>query len=248
MGRLKGKVAVITGGAGGMGSKHAEIFIREGAKVVIADLGSSNGKKLVEDLGDQALFVELDVTSEASWESLVKETEDKFGPISVLINNAGIANGTPLESTSVEDFKRMLNINLTGTFIGIKKVVPSMKKADKGSIINISSGLGLIGAKGNTAYIASKFGMTGLTKAVAADVAEYGIRVNSVHPGAIKTGMLELESNRELMEQTKASVPLKRIAEPEEISNLVLFLASDESSYSTASSFIADGGTTQILY
>lgn len=247
MGRLDGKVAVITGGAGGMGSKHAEIFIREGAKVVIADLGSSNGKKLAEDLGEQALFVELDVTNEASWESLVKETEDKFGPISVLINNAGIANGTPLETTSVEDFKRMLDINLTGTFIGIKKVVPSMKKTEKGSIINISSGLGLIGAKGNTAYIASKFGMTGLTKAVAADVAEYGIRVNSVHPGAIKTGLLELESNRELMEQTKASVPLKRIAEPEEISNLVLFLASDESSYSTASSFIADGGTTQIL-
>ncbi|MEY8741209.1 SDR family NAD(P)-dependent oxidoreductase [Bacillales bacterium AN1005] len=247
MGRLDGKVAVITGGAGGMGSKHAEVFIREGAKVVIADLSSSNGMKLAEDLGEHALFVELDVTDEESWESLVKETEDKFGPISVLINNAGIANGTPLETTSVEDFKRMIDINLIGTFIGIKKVVPSMKKTEKGSIINISSGLGLIGAKGNTAYIASKFGVTGLTKAVAADVAEYGIRVNSVHPGAIKTALLELESNRELAEQTKASIPLKRIAEPEEISNLVLFLASDESGYSTASSFIADGGTTQIL-
>lgn len=247
MGRLDGKVVVITGGAGGMGSKHAEVFIKEGAKVVIADLGSSNGVKLAQDLGEDALFVELDITDEVSWEKLVKETEDKFGPISVLINNAGIANGTPLETTSVADFKRMIDINLTGTFIGIKKVVPSMKKTVNGSIINISSGLGLIGAKGNTAYVASKFGITGLTKAVAADLAEYNIRVNSVHPGAIKTPLVELESNRELVEQTKASVPLKRIAEPEEISNLVLFLASDESSYSTASSFIADGGATQIL-
>lgn len=247
MGRLDGKVAVITGGAGGMGSKHAEIFVREGAKVVIADLKSSNGKKLAEDLGEQALFIDLDVTDEVSWDNLVKETEDRFGPINVLINNAGIANGTPLESTSVEDFRRMIDINLTSMFIGIKKVLPSMKKGERGSIINISSGLGLIGAKGNTAYIASKFGITGLTKAVAADVAEYGIRVNSVHPGAIKTPLLELESNKELIEKTKAEVPLKRIAEPEEISNLVLFLASDESSYSTASSFVADGGQTQIL-
>lgn len=247
MGRLDGKVAVITGGAGGMGSKHAEIFVREGAKVVIADLKSSNGKKLAEDLGEQALFVDLDVTDEVSWDNLVKETEDKFGPINVLINNAGIANGTPLESTSVEDFKRIIDINLTSMFIGIKKVLPSMKKGERGSIINISSGLGLIGARDNTAYIASKFGITGLTKAVAADVAEYGIRVNSVHPGAIKTPLLELESNKELIEKTKAEVPLKRVAEPEEISNLVLVLASDESSYSTASEFVADGGQTQIL-
>lgn len=247
MSRLDGKVAVITGGAGGMGSKHAEIFVREGAKVVIADLESSNGKKLAEDLGENALFISLDVTDELSWGNLVNETEEKFGPINVLVNNAGIANGTPVESTSVEDFRRMIDINLTGMFIGIKKVLPSMKKGEKGSIINISSGLGLIGAKGSTPYIASKFGVTGLTKAVAADVAEYGIRVNSVHPGAIKTPMLELESNRELTEQVKASVPLKRIAEPEEITNLVLFLASDESSYSTASSFVADGGQTQIL-
>jgi 3alpha(or 20beta)-hydroxysteroid dehydrogenase len=247
MGRLDGKVAVITGGAGGMGSKHAEVFVREGAKVVIADLESSNGKKIAEDLGEQALFIDLDVTAEASWDNLVKETEDKFGPINVLINNAGIANGTPLEDTSFQDFKRMIDINLNGMFLGIKKVLPSMKKGDRGSIINISSGLGLIGAKGNTAYIASKFGVTGLTKAVAADVAEYGIRVNSVHPGAIKTPLLELESNKELIEKVKAEVPLKRIAEPEEISNLVLFLASDESSYATASEFVADGGQTQIL-
>lgn len=247
MGRLEGKVAVITGGAGGMGTKHAELFVEEGAKVVIADLEFSNGKEVAKRLGEQALFIDLDVTDEKSWDNLVKETEDKFGPINVLVNNAGIADGTPLEDTSFETFKRMIDINLSGTFLGIKKVVPSMKKGDRGSIINISSGLGLIGAKSNTAYIASKFGVTGLTKAVAADVAEYGIRVNSVHPGAIKTPLLELESNRELTEKTIAGVPLKRIAEPEEISKLVLFLASDESSYSTASEFVADGGQTQIL-
>ncbi|MEC1304893.1 glucose 1-dehydrogenase [Lysinibacillus capsici] len=246
MGRLVGKVAVITGGAGGLGSKHAEVFVREGAKVVIADLDNSQGRKLAENLGEMAIFIALDVTDEANWKNLVRETEDKFGPINVLVNNAGISGPKSIEEISLEEFKRTTEINQYGVFLGIKTVLPSMKKVDNGSIINISSGLGLVGFRENSAYVTSKFAVRGLTKAVAADVAKYGIRVNSVHPGVVKTAMMEEEQNIKLLEEIEKGIPFNRVAEPEEVANLVMFLASDESTYSTASEFIIDGGYTQI--
>ncbi|TVP93464.1 SDR family NAD(P)-dependent oxidoreductase, partial [Alkalibacterium sp.] len=225
MGRLDGKVAIITGGAGGMGKMHGKFFVREGAKVVIADLESSNGEKVAEDLGDNALFVAFDVTSESSWEDLVKKSEEKFGPVSILVNNAGIVKQNSIEGTSLEEYRQTIHINQDGVFLGMKYVLPSMKKAKNGSIINISSIAGIVGGANNLAYTASKFAVRGMTKAAAAEFAEFGIRVNSIHPGIIRTPMTEQEGIKELVEEMAKSIPMQRIAEPEEISNLVLYLA-----------------------
>lgn len=247
MGRLDGKVAVITGGAGGMGKMHAEFFIREGAKVVIADLESSDGKTYADELGDQALFVSLDVTKEEDWKNVMSQTEEKFGPVSILVNNAGIVIQNSIENTSLEEYRKTIYINQDGVFLGMKHVLPSMKKAKGGSIINISSIAGIVGGANNMAYTASKFAVRGMTKAAAAEFAEFGIRVNSVHPGVIRTPMTEQEGVKELIQEMEKDIPMKRIAEPEEITNLVLFLASDESSYSTGTEFIADGGLIQVM-
>lgn len=247
MGRLDGKVAIITGGAGGMGKKHAEFFIREGAKVVVADLESSQGQTVADDLGENAIFVAFDVTDESSWESLVNKSEDAFGPVTILVNNAGIVKQNSIENTSLEEYRQTIHINQDGVFLGMKHVLPSMKKAENGSIINISSIAGIVGGASNLAYTASKFAVRGMTKAAAAEFAEFGIRVNSVHPGVIRTPMTEQEGVKELVREMEKDIPLKRIAEPEEITNLVLYLASDESSYSTGTEFIADGGLIQVM-
>ncbi|WP_020006323.1 SDR family NAD(P)-dependent oxidoreductase [Salinicoccus albus] len=246
MGRLDGKVSVITGGAGGMGTTHANQFIKEGAKVVIADLGTTNGEKAAETLGENAIFVELDVTDESSWKSLVEKTEDTFGPINILVNNAGIVASASIKETSYEDYKKTITVNQDGIFLGMKHVHPSLKKADKGSIVNISSISGIVGNPDNSAYVASKFAVRGLTKAAAAEFGADNIRVNSVHPGIIRTAMTEQEDVQEMVQAMVEMVPLKRLAEPEEITDLVVYLASDESSYSTGTEFIADGGLTQI--
>jgi len=247
MGRLDGKVAIITGGAGGMGKMHGKFFVKEGAKVVVADLESSDGKNVADELGENAMFVAFDVTDEASWESLVKETEDRFGPVSILVNNAGIVSQGSIADTSLEKYRQTIHINQDGVFLGMKHVLPSMKKVDNGSIINISSIAGMVGGENNLAYTASKFAVRGMTKAAAAEFAQFGIRVNSVHPGVIRTPMTEQEGVKELVQEMEKDIPMKRIAEPEEITNLVLFLASDESSYSTGSEFVADGGLIQVM-
>jgi len=242
MSRLDGKVAVITGAAGGMGESHARRFVKEGAKVVIADLDSENGKKLADELGDQAVFIDLDVTDEDNWKNLVEETENQFGPINILVNNAGIVASNSIADTSYEDYQKTIKINQDGVFLAMKHVYSSMKKAEIGSIVNISSVNGLVGGVNNSAYITSKFAVRGLTKAGAAEFAKDNIRVNSVHPGTIKTAMTEQEDVQDIIEAALKNVPMDRLAEPEEITNLVLYLASDESSYSTGSEFIADGG------
>ncbi|MBE7699840.1 glucose 1-dehydrogenase [Oerskovia sp. Sa1BUA8] len=236
MGRVFNKVAIVTGGTGGMGVTHAKALVAEGGKVVIADLDDAKGEALAAELGENAAYVHLDVTKEEDWAAAVAFTLETFGRIDVLVNNAGIANAAGITEFTPEMWRKIIDINLTGTFLGIHAVSPIMAKAGRGSIINISSVEGMRGSAGLHGYVASKFGVRGLTKSVALDLGPSGVRVNSVHPGFIKTPMTATISSDDL------HIPLGRAAEPEEVSQLVLFLASDESSYSTGSEFIVDGG------
>lgn len=241
MNKLDGKIAVITGGASGMGAAHAHLFIEQGARVVLTDINEEKGVALAESLGKNALFIQHDVTDEEGWKNVVNQTEKVFGPINVLVNNAGI-NPILTVDSSLEDYMRVVMINQVSVFLGMKYVVPSMKKEDSGSIINISSINGLTG--GALGYTDTKFAVRGMTKAAAKQLSRYNIRVNSVHPGVISTPMVEDSPNAEKIEAITRSIPLGRMAQPNEISQLVLFLASDNSSYSTGSEFIADGGIT----
>lgn len=242
MKRLENKVAIITGASRGMGAAHARLFVEEGAKVVIADILEEDGKKLAEELGENAIFIKLDVTNEANWKEAVAEAEKAFGPVDVLVNNAGITMNKPIEETSEEDYRRIININQVSVFLGIKSIIPSMKQVENGSIINISSINGLVG--GAVGYTDSKFAVRGLTKSAALSLSKYGIRVNSVHPGVIETPMLMHGDAKEAIKEFSKHIPLKRVAKPEEVSKTVLFLASSDSSYSTGSEFVIDGGLT----
>ena len=245
MARVQGKVAIVTGGARGQGASHARLLVKEGAKVVITDVLEAEGKTLAAELGDNAVFVKHDVTSTSDWEMVVKLAEEKFGPVTVLVNNAGISGDpTPLEDTSIDAYKRIVAINQDGVFYGMKYVIPSMKKAGKGSIVNISSISGLVGNPGAVGYNASKFAVRGMTKSAALELGPFGIRVNSIHPGLIETPMIRQGSVKDSIDELAVAVPMKRIADASEVSNLVLFLASDESSYSTGSEFVIDGGLT----
>lgn len=240
MGRLDGKVAIITGGANGMGETHSRLFVEEGAKVVLTDIDTEKGQALAQELGENAHFVKHDVASEEDWKQVVKETVDVFGKIDVLVNNAGVSTVLSVEHSSLDDYMKMVGINQVSCFLGMKYVIPSMKEQENGSIVNISSINGLNG--GAIGYTDTKFAVRGMTKAAAKELAQYKIRVNSVHPGIIETPMVKNSEAYDQIVQMINFVPMKRMAQPEEISNLVLFLASDESSYSTGSEFIADGG------
>lgn len=242
MGRLDGKVTIITGGAQGMGAAHVRKFIEEGSKVVIADILEDKGNALAEELGDHAAFVKLDVTKADEWENAIEKTESTFGPVNVLVNNAGIDIMKPFIDFTENDLRKILDVNLFSQFHGMQKVLPSMKKVGGGSIVNISSLEGLRGTAGNSIYNASKFGVTGLTKAVAQEYAEYDIRVNSVHPGAIQTPGIEADDIKDTVQNYVERIPMKRIGRAEEVSNLIVFLASEDSSYSTGAEFISDGG------
>lgn len=242
MGRLTGKVAIVTGAARGMGESHARKFIAEGAKVVITDLNEESGQALAKELGENALFVKQDVTSQQDWERVVAEAEKAFGPVNVLVNNAGIAVNNNIENMSVEQYRKIVEINQVSVFLGMKAVLPSMKKAENGSIVNISSMNGLVA--GAIGYTDTKFAVRGMSKAAAIDFAKYGIRVNSVHPGVIETPMVTQGDAVDVIKEFAKHIPLKRVAQSEEVSNLVLFLASDDSSYSTGSEFVIDGGLT----
>ena len=242
MARLAEKVAIITGAAQGMGASHAKKFIEEGAKVVLTDLNEEKGKALAEELGGNALFVKHNVTSANDWEAVVAQTEKAFGPVNVLVNNAGITMAKSILQTSEEEYRRILDINQVSVFLGMKAVIPSMQKASGGSIVNISSMNGLVA--GAIGYTDTKFAVRGMTKAAAMECANYGIRVNSVHPGVIATPMVVQEDTKAAVEEFAKHIPMKRVAQPEEVSNMVLFLASDDSSYSTGSEFVIDGGMT----
>jgi len=247
MGRLAGKVAIITGASQGMGAAHVRRFIAEGAQVVLADIDAQAGRKLAAELGETAHYAQLDVTSGAAWETVVDAAESRFGPVTVLINNAGVVGPVTATTELTEaDYIKVCSINQTGVFLGMKYVIPSMLKARGGSIVNISSIAGIVAIYGtpNPAYTASKFAVRGLTKHVAIEYAARGIRANSVHPGYIRTQMMTASLNDEQIVLASQSVPIKRVAEPAEVSNLVLFLASDESSFITGAEHIIDGGLT----
>ncbi|AVQ99955.1 3-alpha-hydroxysteroid dehydrogenase [Oceanobacillus iheyensis] len=242
MNRLENKVAIITGGAQGMGAAHVRLFVEQGAKVVLTDLNEEKGQALAAELGDNAIFVRQNVTSEEDWNNVLAVTEEKFGQVNVLVNNAGITMAKSILDISLEEYRRIVDINQTSVFLGMKTVAPLMARSGGGSIINISSMNGLVA--GAVGYTDTKFAVRGMTKAAAMNLAAMGIRVNSVHPGVIATPMVVQEDTKAAVETFSAQIPLKRVAQPEEVSNMVLFLASDESSYSTGSEFVIDGGLT----
>lgn len=242
MKRLENKVAIITGAAQGMGAAHAKLFIENGAKVVLTDLNEEKGQAFAQQLGENAVFVKQNVASEEDWQHVLAVAEETFGPVNVLVNNAGITFAKNMLDVTVEEYRRIVDINQVSVFIGMKTVAPSMKKAGGGSIVNISSMNGLVG--GAIGYTDTKFAVRGMTKAAALNLAPMGIRVNSVHPGVIATPMVVQEDTKAAVEAFAQHIPMKRVAQPEEVSNMVLFLASDDSSYSTGSEFVIDGGLT----
>ncbi|WP_080838167.1 glucose 1-dehydrogenase [Cohnella massiliensis] len=239
MARLEGKVAIVTGAARGMGAAHVRKLVSEGAKVVFTDILEQDGQKLQTELGSSTLFIKHDVTKANEWQTVMEKAENAFGPVNVLVNNAGIdVPAANLEEASEETFRKVIDVNQVSVFLGMRCVIPSMRKAGGGSIVNISSLAGMVGAYKKVAYTASKFAVRGMTKAAALELGEYGIRVNSVHPGFIRTPMTEELISPEL----EASFPIRRVGRSDEVSELVLFLASDESSYCTGSEFVIDGG------
>jgi 3alpha(or 20beta)-hydroxysteroid dehydrogenase len=244
MGRLDGKVAIVTGGARGQGEAEVRLFAAEGAKVVISDVLTDEGAALAADLGDGVVFVRHDVSSEEEWAAAVAFTLEHFGGLDVLVNNAGIAGGgAPIADHTVADYERLVAVNQIGVFLGMRSAIAPMSDAGGGSIVNISSGAGLRATKYMIGYAATKFAVTGMTACAALELARYGIRVNSIHPGVIETPMLGdiTPATRGAMVK---STPLRRVGRPEEIAQVALFLGSDESSYMTGAHLPVDGGIT----
>ncbi|MCE7001390.1 glucose 1-dehydrogenase [Kibdelosporangium philippinense] len=246
MTRLNGKVALITGAARGQGAAAARRFVEEGARVTIADILDEQGKELAAELGDAAVYQHLDVTSEEDWTAAVERTLTEFGSLNVLVNNAGIVHVKSIVDTSLAEYERVIKVNQVGTFLGMRAVIPALTEAKGGSIINVSSVEGLGGMAFLMAYTASKFAVRGMTKAAAMELGHLNIRVNSIHPGVIDTQMVrDAAGGAEVdMKRVGKRVALRRCGQPEEIANLQVFLASDESSYSTGAEFVADGGAT----
>ena len=237
MGRLDEKVCLITGGARGQGAAEARLFAAEGGRVWVTDVLDEEGEALAQELG--CAYRNLDVRDEAQWAALVDEIETKHGRLDCLINNAGIFRSNRLIDTPTEEFELVMDINCKGVFLGMRTVAPAMIKGGSGSIVNISSLAGLRGAAGALSYGASKWAVRGMTKAASIELARKGVRVNSIHPGLIETPMADqLGPTDKMIRRT----PLGRIADAAEVANMALFLASDESSYSTGSEFIIDGG------
>lgn len=245
--RLDGKVALISGGARGMGAAEAKLFAREGAKVVIGDVLEKEGHRTeseINEAGGECLFVLLDVTQESEWQNAVSATVSRFGKLDILVNNAGVLLRGVLEDTSSQDWDFVMGVNAKGVFLGTKAAIPEMRKAGGGSIVNISSMSGMVG-QGNIqpVYNASKGAVRIFTKSTAVQYARDNIRVNSVHPGAVETPMtMDNWSDPEAKKRTVDHIPLGRIAQPEDIAYGVLYLASDESSFVTGSELVIDGG------
>jgi NAD(P)-dependent dehydrogenase (short-subunit alcohol dehydrogenase family) len=249
MGRLAGKVALISGGARGQGAVEAQLFVQEGAAVVFGDVLDDEGKKVEADIrasGGRATYVHLNVTREADWRAAVTTTVQTYGKLDVLVNNAGILFRAKIEDTSEAEWDRIMAVNVKGVFLGTKCAIPAMRQAGGGSIINISSTAGLVGSPGETAaYTATKGAVRLFTKATAIQHAKDKIRCNSVHPGPIATDMIkEMLENTSAWEQRLRRLPMGRVGTPQEVAYGVLYLASDEASYVTGSELVIDGGTT----
>lgn len=239
MGRLNERVAIVTGGARGIGAAVARLFAAEGAGVVVADVLDAEGEKLAAELGHPARYAHLDVSRADGWQTVVTETERELGgPVSVLVNNAGILEWGTVEEQSLESFRRVIDVNLQGAWLGMRTTAPSLRRAGGGVIVNISSIAGITGYAGIGAYVASKWGLRGLTKAAALELAPDGIRVCSVHPGAVRTAM-----TADFDDSFTAGQPLPRFGEPEEVARMVLFVAT-EATFSTGVEFVLDGGVT----
>jgi 3alpha(or 20beta)-hydroxysteroid dehydrogenase len=248
MNRLSGKIAIITGASQGMGSAHARAFVANGAQVILTDINEQAGNALATELGNNAIFIRQDVAKSADWKQVVQHGEKRFGTINVLVNNAGILGALAATTELAEsEFLRVCAINQTGVYLGMQAVLPGMIKVNGGSIVNISSIAGLVAIYGapNLAYVASKFAVRGMTKQVAVEYGDKNIRVNSVHPGYIKTPMM-VAATDEHGGEALTQIPLRRMADPSEVSNLVVFLASDESSFITGTEQVIDGGMTAL--
>jgi 3alpha(or 20beta)-hydroxysteroid dehydrogenase len=242
MKRFDSRTVIVTGGARGMGARFARGFVGEGANMVIADILAQEGQTLADELGEHAIFSRLEVTRDSDWAATVAAAEDAFGSVSVLVNNAGIVRFGLIAETEPAAWRQVIDINPTGPFLGIRAIVPSMRKAGGGAIVNISSGAVITGTSGAGPYVASKWGVRGLTKTAALERARDNICVNSIHPGNVRTPMVAGSDAVAFGAGTVADLPIPRIAEPEEIARLVLFVASEEASFSTGSEFIVDGG------
>lgn len=247
MERFAGKTVLITGGTGGQGASHMQAYLDEGANVVIGDIRDDVGASLVDGRGDRALYVHLDVTSESDWADAIRTTETRFGPVSILVNNAGI--GSPpvlIEDGTLEDWQRIIAVNLTGQFLGIRAVTPSLRKAGGGSIVNIASMAANTGIAYLAPYVASKWGVRGLTQTAALELGRLNVRVNSIHPGVVDTTFITEPLRPGLAPVSDHYSPdafaIKRLAEPRDITDLLLFLTSDAATFITGSEFVADGG------
>ncbi len=242
MGRVDDKVVLITGGARGMGAAHAEALVSEGARVLITDVLDDDGHAVAEKLGESAHFEHLDVADPDRWEVVVDGAMQRFGRLDGLVNNAGIVKVGPLRGSSLSDWQRVLDVNLTGAYLGMRAVIEPMILGGGGSIVNISSVEGLAGSAHLHSYVAAKFGLRGITKSAAVELARHNIRVNSIHPGLVHTPL-----SKGVTEEFMEPIPMRRGAAPAEVSTFVVFLISDESSYATGAEFVVDGGLTSYV-
>jgi len=241
-GRVQDKVALVTGGARGMGAAHAQALVSQGARVLIGDVLDDDGHTVAETLGESAHFVHLDVTDPDQWDHAVEAAVTRFGRLDALVNNAGIVKVGPLRGSSISDWQRVLDVNLTGAYLGMRAAIEPMITGGGGSIVNISSVEGLAGSAHLHSYVAAKFGLRGITKSAAVELAQYNIRVNSIHPGLVHTPM-----SKGVTEEFMGPIPMRRGAAPAEVSAFVVFLVSEESAYATGAEFVVDGGLTSYV-
>jgi 3alpha(or 20beta)-hydroxysteroid dehydrogenase len=242
MGRLEGKVAIVTGAARGQGEATARLFAAEGAYVVLTDVLTKEGKCVADDLGERARFLEHDVSDEMAWAIVVRHALERFSKIDVLVNNAAVPHFASLQETTKADFQRVISVNLLGCFLGMKAVVNTMQAAKRGAIVNVSSINGLRGTVGMSVYDASKWGIRGMTKSAALELAPHGIRVNSVHPGAIDTLMLNPDKTLDTKKMAhNFGIASGRVGRPDEVAHASLFLASDDASYVSGAELAVDG-------